>query len=408
MASESTEKSPPPSTVKPEDAPSLEEVLAIEPSEERMARLAEIIELDLPNVSEEVRRHIFRDDVRVLSILYNQILAGVKLDENIVDGLMVNAVDTHVHGASDPFERLMPEDLIARDFTDAAFRAIVIKTWFTPSASRNQIVQRLTDEYAEAHSLRAVRVLGGVTLNYSVGGINPDVVRKCLGFPGMKYVWVPMVDSYHHRRVVYDDWSGFGLKFTDDKFNIVSEMKEILRIIADNDLVLAVGHYGYEDAAALIEEARRLGVEHIELVHPQLIHSGRHSISQMNDQIERGAKIMIMTKGLVAWPPYNNPFFIVRAIRQLGAQNFVLGSDFGQVQHIPSLVGDRWGIKSLLANGVSVEDMRTILQDSPREHLGLEPVESEGVPQIRRAGFGTPHYPGHQHSGETGTSERCC
>ena len=55
----------------------------------------------------------------------------------------------------------------------------------------------------------------------------------------MKYVWMPMVDSYHHRRVVYDDWSGFGLNFLDENRKVVPAVQEILRIIADNDLVLA-------------------------------------------------------------------------------------------------------------------------------------------------------------------------
>jgi len=33
----------------------------------------------------------------------------------------------------------------------------------------------------------------------------------------MKYIWMPMVDSYHHRRVVVDDWSGYGLSFLDER-----------------------------------------------------------------------------------------------------------------------------------------------------------------------------------------------
>ena len=125
-------------------------------------------------------------------------------------------------------------------------RAMVVKTWYTPSASRNALVQKIVNRHADARGLRPVLCYGGVVLNYSMGGFNPEAVKKCLGFPGMKYVWMPMVDSYHHRRVVYDDWSGFGLSFLDDTRKVIPQVQEILRIIAANDLVL----YGLGAAAA--------------------------------------------------------------------------------------------------------------------------------------------------------------
>ena len=43
--------------------------------------------------------------------------------------------------------------------------------------------------------------------------------------------------------IVYDDWSGYGLSFLDEKRKIIPQVQEILKIIAANDLVLASGHY---------------------------------------------------------------------------------------------------------------------------------------------------------------------
>jgi hypothetical protein len=54
-------------------------------------------------------------------------------------------------------ERLLLEDDIAYDFTDAGCHAMVVKTWYTPSASGNTLVPELADRYAEEHGLRAVR-----------------------------------------------------------------------------------------------------------------------------------------------------------------------------------------------------------------------------------------------------------
>ena len=380
------------SALMPEDSPALEEVLSIEPSSDRLERIASIVDIDVPGASEEVRNWILKEEVKTLSVIYNQILTGVGFTEDDVDGLLRNSIDTHVHGGSDPFERLMSEDAIGMDFTDAGARAMVVKTWYTPSASRNALIQRRVDEYAERHELRGTRCLGGITLSYSVGGFNVEAVKKCLGFPGMKYVWMPMVDSYHHRRVVYDDWSGYGLQYTNDRMQIIDEVKEILAIIADHDLVLATGHYGYEDSAALIEEARARGVTRIELVHPTVVHSGRHSIEQLREQVARGARVMLLGKGLLTFPLYNPPFFTARMIKEIGAEHFVFGSDFGQIQHLPHVVANRWAIKVLLANGVTHEEVRTIFQDAPAEHLGLPPLspeEAEKIPYKSRTGFGS-------------------
>ncbi len=377
-----------PSSVKPEDKPTLQEILAIQPSDERVARLRGLLPIDEPDLTPEIYDWLLRREARTISIMYNQILAGVRIDEDQIDRLLINAIDTHVHGASDPMERLLYEDDIAADFMQAGMRAMVVKTWYTPSASRNGLLQRAVDRYAEAHALRPVLCFGGITLNYSVGGFNVDAVKKCLGFPGMKYVWMPMVDSYQHRRLVYDDWSGYGLKFTDDHFRIVPEVQEILRVIADNDLVLGTGHYGYEDSAALIEEARRLGVTRIDVIHPTVHHS-RHTIEQMKQQAARGAKIGFMSKGLVTFPLYNDPLYAARMIKEVGAKNFVHGGDWGQIQNVPHIVGLRWAIKILLAFGISEAEVLTIFRDSPAELLGLPPLpESDPVPHVPRAGFG--------------------
>jgi hypothetical protein len=196
----------------------------------------------------------------------------------------------------------------------------------------------------------------------------------------MKYVWMPMVDSYHHRRVVYDDWSGYGLSFLDDNRKVVPAVQEILRIIADNDLVLASGHYPYADTAVLVEEARRLGVNRIEIIHPAHIHS-KHTIKQMKLQAQRGAKLMLSGLGAMAFPLHESgPLYAARIIKEVGAENLQYGSDFGQLQNFPHIVANRWMIKLLLAYGVSKEEIRTVFQVTAARLLGLPDPPPLGTP----------------------------
>src|SRR5574341_631115 len=223
-------------SAKPEEGLPLDEILKVRVSDERVARLKRLTNVDAEGVTDEVLTWLVRQQATWANIQYARFLAGAKFTEQDVDELLANAIDTHCHGGSDPMERLLLEDDIGIDYSEAGMQAMVVKTWYTPSASRNALVQKIVDRYADAHGLRPVQCYGGIVLNYAVGGFNPDAVKKCLGFPGMKYVWMPMVDSYHHRRVVYDDWSGHGLTFLDDKRKVIPQVQEILRIVAANDL----------------------------------------------------------------------------------------------------------------------------------------------------------------------------
>lgn len=367
-------------SVKPEEGLPLAEILKVEISDERIERLKKLMNVDAEGVTDEVFTWLARQQAQWANIQYARFLSGTKYTEQDVSELLANSIDTHVHGGSDPMERLMLEDDIGIDFTEAGVRAMVVKTWYSSSAGRNALTQKAVDRYAEAHGLRPVQCFGGVTLNYAVGGFNVDAVKKALGFPGMKYVWMPMVDSYHHRRVVYDDWSGHGLNFLDEKRRVIPEVQEILRIIAEYDLVLGTGHYPFEDSVILVEEARRLGVNRIEIVHPAHIHS-KHTIAQMKEQAARGAKLMLSGLGAMAFPLHESgPFYAARIVKEVGPENVVYGSDFGQFQNIPPVVANRWMIKLLLAYGCTKEEIYTVFQVTPAKLLGLEPPPPLGTP----------------------------
>jgi hypothetical protein len=367
-------------SVKPEEGLALQDILQIEVPEERVERLKQLTTVDAPGVSDEVFTWLVRQQAQWTNIQYTRFLAGAKFTEQDVDDIITNHIDIHAHGGSDPFERLILEDDIGKDFTDVGARAVVIKTWYSASASRTALAQKAVDEYADRYGMRPVEMFGGITLNYSQGGFNVEGVKKCLGFPGMKYVWMPMVDSYHHRRVVYDDWSGYGLNFLDDQRRVLPEVKEILRVVADNDLILASGHYPYADTAILFEEARHLGVKRMEVIHPAHIHS-KHTIEQMKDQAERGAKLMLSGLGAMAFPLHESgPLYAARVVKEVGPENVVYGSDLGQLQNFPHVVSNRWMVKLLFAYGCTKEELYNVFQVTPSKHLGIEPPPPLGTP----------------------------
>jgi len=359
--------------VQPEQGLRLQEILRLEVPAERVERLKQLTTVDDPEVTPEVLTYLLRQQAQFANIQYTRFLAGVKFTEDEIDGLVRGSIDIHAHGGSEPFERLMLEDDLGIEATQAGMRAVVIKTWYTPSASRTALAQRVVDRYAEARGLPPARLFGGVTLNLSQGGLNPEAVKKCLAFPGMKYVWLPMVDSYHHRRVVYDDWSGAGVHLLDDRGKALPALVEICKICADGDLILASGHYPYRENAVVVEVARKAGVRRIEIIHPAHIHS-KHTIEQMKTLAREGAMLMLSGLGHLVFPLHETgPVYAVRMIKEVGAAHLVYGSDFGQLQNFSHVLAARWFIKVLLAYGATREEIVAIFKTNTARHLGLPP-----------------------------------
>jgi hypothetical protein len=292
----------------------------------------------------------------MFNIEYGRYAAGTKISDEMIEELMEDSIDTHVHGGSDPFERRLLEDEIAIDATKAKMKAVVIKTWYTPSASRNKMVQKIVDKWAEEHEMRPVQVFGGVTLNLSVGGLNPEAVLKCLGFPRFKYVWMPMSDSYYHQLITFNR-KDRGIKFLTDDGKIVPELKEILRIIADNDLVLASG------------EAKKMGVKRMEVVHPTLIHS-KHTLAQMKELGGEGVKLGLMGIASVNVRFVEGVRWLFRVVKEL-SDHMVWGSDAGQIQNPTNIEGQRWMIRILLAYGITEGEITKIFKTNPAKHLGI-------------------------------------
>lgn len=351
---------------------SFEEILKIKVPKDRIERVKGLVRFDIPGLSEEVKNFLISEQLKFVHIQYARFMAGIEFTPKDVSELLEGAIDCHAHGGSDPFDRLLLEDEIAFDYSKVKMRAVVFKTWFTPSASRIPLVKKYLNKWADETGIKPVEIFGGITLNYSVGGINPDAVKRCLRFPGFKYVWMPMIDSYHHRRLVYDDWSGAGIKLLDERGKVVPQLTEILKIAADHDLVVASGHYPYSDTKEMLEEAKRVGVKRLEIIHPAHIHS-KTLISEMREAAAEGVKLMLSGLGTTAFPLHETgPVYAVRMIKEVGPDHLIYGSDYGQVQNPSHLVGTDWTIRLLLAYGATKEEVKKVMQITPAKHLGLE------------------------------------
>ncbi len=154
---------------------------------------------------------------------------------------------------------------------------------------------------------------------------------------------------------------------------VLPALTDVLKIAADNDLVVATGHFPYDpDHKTMLEEAKRVGVKRMEIIHPAHIHC-KTSIAQMKEAASEGVKLMLSGLGTTTFPLHETgPVYAVKMIKEVGADNIVYGSDYGQIHNPPHVVGTRWLIKLLLSYGATNDEVRKVMQETPAEHLGLD------------------------------------
>lgn len=332
-------------------------------------------------VSKEVYEYLDKCEQEGMQLGYKRGVLGKGLkaiSEKLVDELVQGAILVHEHGGSEPIPRMHDEFDMAINFTRAGLRAAVIKTHYTPSSCRVALVQRYVNEWAERNGLKATEILGGVVLNYPVGGLNPAAVRSSAGFPGGKFVWMPTVDSYNHIQITQGASTGYiqdvsqqGIRAVDERGKVVPELGEILRVIADKDLVLAIGHHPYEpDVRVITEEAKKAGVRRIMVDHPIEYHS-KATISQMKELAKEGIYIGMYALTCLVIPPIEGYEYPAKIFAEVPKEQIVIGSDCGMTSAIPHVEGLRWMIRYMLFFDISEEDIRLMIRENPARLIGI-------------------------------------
>ena len=98
--------------------------------------------------------------------------------------LVRGAYDLHVHIAPDVPPRRIDDVSLARRFAEFGLAGFGLKSHYTSTAERAQVVSAVT----------GVEVVGTLTLNQAVGGMNPLAV-EIAAREGARIVWMPTVDS---------------------------------------------------------------------------------------------------------------------------------------------------------------------------------------------------------------------
>jgi uncharacterized protein DUF6282 len=271
---------------------------------------------------------------------------------------LTGAIDMHAHSDPDGSPRSIDAIDLARLAKRRGMRAIVLKNHFEPTASLAYLVRK---------EVPGIEVFGGISLDLTVGGVNPAAVEwmtKVKGGYG-KVVWLPTFDSEHEvtrtgqkrpfARVVQDG-------------RVLPEVLQVLDIAARNNLVLETGHSAPAEALLIIQEARRRGVQNILVTHAISREVGM-SVAEMQQAAKLGAYLEFV------WvrPESDGAKAYAQAIRAVGPEFCVLSSDLGQVNNPLHPDGLLQLYRFLQSQGFSEAEIDRMAKVNPAKLLGLQP-----------------------------------
>ena len=279
---------------------------------------------------------------------------------------LAGIIDFHTHAGPDSRPRSMDDIEAARQFKEAGLRGMVLKNHFTMTADRAALAMSEVD---------GLEIFGGVVLNRSVGGINPEMVRQMVAFAGGrgKVVWLPTFDAEFNEYRVGPDGNMAASSPTDPVVRVledgepVAALVEVFSLIGEHDLVLATGHVLPEEVLSLIPAAKAQGVRHILVTHPFHQHA---TIDQMRQLAAAGA-VMELDWFAVHRGSYSVQDY-VQAIREVGAEHYLISSDFGQEGNPTHIEGLRAFVRALQGEGVSDDEVDLMARRNPARLLGLE------------------------------------
>jgi len=277
--------------------------------------------------------------------------------------LLRGAYDVHQHSGPSPHtERLFDELDLAIHGCYIGLGGIVFKEQFMPSTRSARIVQKVVDQWADEHGKKRIEIFGGVCLNYAVGGLNADAVIASYRMGG-KYVWLPNVDSNHHRLVV-NEGVGQGIDLIDDDGKVVQQAREILDLMAQTDMVLGVGHQSTRERFAIVREAVALGVKRIEITHVNFPPSWL-TPEQCKAMADLGAYISIyaIDDAYYSWED------VMRVYKAVGPERMLIASDRGHISTGHPIDGLRRLIVGFMQSGVPDDHIRLMCRTNPASLL---------------------------------------
>lgn len=294
-----------------------------------------------------------------------------------IKDLIQGGYDLHVHSAPDVLPRKMDDIDMVERLRGSGLAGYAIKSHYFCTSERAQLMNKL---YPDCD------FIGTITLNRSVGGINPTAMEMAAR-SGVKLVWFPTCDSAHEIAHVFDGnpnkklpyWAQIVIQMReagiqvptitlfDANGRLSGPVYDVLDIIAKYDVILATGHVSHEEAFALVKAAKERGVKKIVVTHVDFP-TTYYTVEEQKELLAYGA---YMEHCYTTWATGKVDFEVSeRMIREIGPEHCILSTDLGQKTAVWPDEGMAEYARKLYETGMSAGDIRLMTVKNPRALLG--------------------------------------
>jgi hypothetical protein len=291
---------------------------------------------------------------------------ALRLDLELLHG----AVDIHIHHGPDLYARIQDPFELAQDAKAAGVRAVCLKRHNFPTGGIAVLARKIVPD---------IDVFGSIACNLQVGGVNPIAVEAAIKY-GIRQVWLPTIDSTNHARLtggtVGQHGRGLTIKGGLSEYNLKHpridlldkdgktspELKEVIQLVIDADIILNLGHISYAEMVAVTDHANRQGARRIVCDHPFF---SKLTMDQTIALADRGVFINFTSGELLPrwWRASIADF--AAAIRKVGVERCVLSSDCGQLHNAPMVEALRITCQLLLEEEFKPDEIRQMLHHNP-------------------------------------------
>lgn len=274
--------------------------------------------------------------------------------------LLTGIYDMHIHTAPDVVPRRCGDLEAARRMLDAGMRGGVIKNHYLDTACRAELLKE---------QFPTLRFFGGITLNRSVGGLNPWAAERSAQAGG-KMLWFPTLEAreyqrYQHRSEPDADLSMY-IPVCDENGKLLPAALDVLDVAAQHKLVVGTGHIGSLEGMALVREGVRRGCTMV------LTHCDNPADQYSVEQQVEAAKLGAFIEHSYFTTHYGRTSAeeITRQIRAVGVESVILDTDFGQVKSPYFDEGMQMYARQLMEVGVTRDELMQMMQANPERLVG--------------------------------------
>jgi hypothetical protein len=297
-----------------------------------------------------------------------------------------DAIDIHCHaheGQQDPYD-------LARRASLAEMKGLLFKS--IPGddpVKATQSVQDDVNRWAEKEGVAPITCWAGYVCGRQTAPVSAKAVAEMIR-RGVVAIWLPVFNhaitlstvGTYRRTIEHKDVNGWhgplswdkamelGHYNLDDAGDLKKEVKEIVRICADQDAALFFGHATHKEIYKLAEEVEKVGLKRAVIDHP---FSPFLNVSPA--MMKELAPVGILFN--FTWDELSpllgvDPQIMYNTIREVGFEHFTLSSDAGEPLFPDSVEAMRLVRGYMEAFGLNQDELYTVCTKNPAKVVGLE------------------------------------